>query len=130
MDKLSSIPNLFLYILYTIHIDCKLCVLLILFSRKKILYFLKTNRLSLLDSSFSLLHFAEILSLDQLPSRFALFSDYLRLSEGSGARRSPGSKRKKDISRYVDLIEFLLPWSMPTMLIRPEFPSQISIMKA
>lgn len=127
MDKLSSILNLFLYILY---IDCKLCVLLILFSRKKILYFLKTNRLSLLDSSFSLLHFAEILSLDQLPSRFALFSDYLRLSEGSGARRSPGSKRKKDISRYVDLIEFLLPWSMPTMLIRPEFPSQISIMKA
>lgn len=127
MDKLSSILNLFLYILY---IDCKLCVLLILFSRKKILYFLKTNRLSLLDSSFSLLHFAEILSLDQLPSRFALFSDYLRLSEGSEARRSPGSKRKKDISRYVDLIEFLLPWSMPTMLIKPEFPSQISIMKA
>lgn len=132
---------------YNLHIDYKLYGLLIFFSRKiKISHFLnflnastisldvqtlsnflKTNRLSLLDSPFSLLHFAEISpSLDQLPSRFALFADYLRLSEVQG---SAEKKKKDEMSRCVDLIEFLLPWSMPTTLIRPEFPSQISIMK-
>lgn len=104
-----------------------MCPINSLFKKKNLIFF---EDQSIIPARFILFSSPLCRDFVSRPSRFALFSDYLRLSEGSGARRSPGSKRKKDISRYIDLIEFLLPWSMPTMLIRPEFPSQISIMKA